>query len=148
MLYPLAIRQNDHQFVGVLPDFPELTIIAENITDVISQARLTVMTHLLTLYHQGKPLPNGSDISDHLSAQAASKSFLGATWAIISIDAARIKGKKVKLTIELPEPLLTCARHHISALASFDCASPSSSHDLNELIVKALQAYLPSYSQT
>lgn len=149
MLYPIAIRQKGSQFVGILPDLPELKIIAANITDVISQARLTVMTHLLALYAQDKPLPNGSDIGDHLSTKATPNPFAGVTWAIISIDAARIKGTKVKLAIELPEPLLTRARHHLAAQSTkTERALSSSSHELNELIIKALQAYLPSYQNS
>lgn len=148
MLYPIAIRNQDQQFIGILPDLPDLTIFADNIAEVISQARFTVMTHLLALYAQGKPLPNGSDISDHLSPSNRPNPFAGVTWAIISIDAARIEGTTVKLSIDLPEPLLTRARHYLANQSQMECPLPTHSQNLNELITKALQAYLPSYQNS
>lgn len=153
MLFPIAIRQKNNQYFGILPDLPELSIVAPNIAEVISQGRFVIIKHLLSLCDQGKPLPKGSDISDHLGTDDAKtpNKFAGFTWAIISIDAARVAGTNVKLSVELPESLLTRARDHLTAqgLAANtsqklkeENSQTQTAADVNDLIIKALVSYL------
>lgn len=165
MHYPIAIIQKDEVFYGLLPDLPELKIKAPDITAVISQARICIIQHLYALAADEQPLPTGSDISTHLTNNADSKNqknnFSGCTWAIVSINAARILGADISVGIEIPERLWHRAQEYLHKTATAHGAkndatqplptsiiSESVTEDsianerLNQLMLTALSAYL------
>ncbi len=162
MHYPIAIIQKDAVFYGLLPDLPELKIKAQDITGVISQARVCIIRHLYALAANEQPLPSGSDISTHLTHSADEKNnFAGCTWAIVSINAARILGADISLTIEMPERLWHRAQDYLhnkavanqtennasqalnTAVINASVSDNSSANErLNQLMITALSAYL------
>lgn len=109
MLYPIAIIVQDNHYYGRLPDIPELEIEGASMADTISNAREVVLNHLQQLAGKELPFPQGSDISTHLS----SGEFAGWTWAIVSLDASRIIGEAVEVTLDVPERLMQKINAHL-----------------------------------
>lgn len=138
MHYPIAIFQKDAVFYGLLPDLPELKIKAQDIAGVISQARVCIIHHLYALAANEQPLPLGSDIATHLINTADQKNnFAGCTWAIVSINAARILGADISLTIEMPERLWHRAQDYLHKKAVANQVENDASQALNTSIVNA-----------
>lgn len=111
MLYPIAIIQQDNLYHGRLPDIPELMIEGASMADTIANARQAVITHLQRLAEDDLPFPVDSDISTHLSGAE----YAGWTWAIVSLDATRIVGEAVEVTLDIPERLMQKIQTHIKA---------------------------------
>ncbi len=102
MLYPVAMLQKDGRFHAHLPDLPDLKISGDSMANTISCARYEVIQYLQTLAETEQPLPSGSDISQYLS----SGEYAGWTWAIVHIEASRIIGEDVAVTLNIPHRLV------------------------------------------
>lgn len=102
MLYPVAIYQANGQFVAHTPDLPALSIMGENMADVIRNARSIIIDHLQELADKNEPIPKGSDLGHHLD----NPDFFGQTWAIISLDSLRFSQATIAYQLNIPKKLL------------------------------------------
>lgn len=111
MLYPVAIRQIEQGFYACLPDLPELEVYADNMADIIPKARSAVIDHLQQLVENNQPMAPGSDVGKHLT----NPDYAGWTWAIVTLEAYRIVGDTVDITLSLSERLLDKIQAHAAA---------------------------------
>ncbi|ELA08256.1 phage protein [Moraxella macacae 0408225] len=97
MQYPIAIFYKDKNYHVTVPDIPDLNITGENMADAVSNARMMVIGHLHQLIENDKKIPNPTPISDHLKKPE----YLGYTWAIVSVELARIMGESIELNLQI-----------------------------------------------
>lgn len=102
LLFPIAIIQQDGLYYGRLPDLPDLEISASSMIDILSLARTNVIHHLQDYVERDLPIPEGSDISTHLSKAE----FAGWTWAIVNIDSSKILGDCVTVPVNISRRLV------------------------------------------
>lgn len=110
MLYPVAIKPHNGQFVAKLPDIPELEIIDKNMADTIAHARQAVFAYLSDCIEQDTPLPKASEINTYL----ADPKYAGWTWAIISVNKQSLVGEDIELTVNVSQRLYDKISEHVN----------------------------------
>lgn len=125
MLYPVAIKPSNGQFVAKLPDIPSLEITSDSMADTIAHARQAVFAHLSDCIEQDNALPQASDINTHL----VDPQYAGWTWAIISVNKHSIVGEEIELTVNISQRLYNKISEHLD----------NSDDDLQAFLVNAIK---------
>lgn len=94
--------------------------------DLITDTRMAVISHLHQLIENDKKIPSPMPISTYLK----DLQFSGCTWAIVSIELARIMGESIDLELQLPVKLFKQLRQKF----------PDES--LEKIIISALKNHL------
>ncbi|MDC0948412.1 type II toxin-antitoxin system HicB family antitoxin [Gammaproteobacteria bacterium] len=104
MQYAIAIETGtDAAAYGVVvPDLPGCFSAADELDDVIPNAREAMLLWLEDAVDAGNALPSASSLVD---LQARSE-FAGWTWALVDIDLADLSTKAVRINITVPERAL------------------------------------------
>lgn len=126
MQYPIAIFHKDKNYHVSVPDIPELSTSGNNMAEIIANTRMAVITHLHQLIDNDKKIPQPMPISAYLTAPE----FSGCTWAIVSVELARIMGESMDLELQLPIKLFKQATQKF----------PDDS--IENIIISALKNYL------
>lgn len=125
MLYPVAIKPHDGQFVAKLPDIPSLEITSNSMADTIAHAHQAVFAYLSDCIDQDNALPQASDINTHL----VDTKYAGWTWAIISVNKHSLVGEDIELTINVSQRLYDKISEHIK----------NSDGDLQAFLINAIK---------
>ena len=104
MRYPIVIHKDRDSDYGVtVPDLPGCFSAGETLDDALQQASEAIECHLEALMRDGEPIPLPESVDQHRS----NPDYAGGTWALVSVDVARLSGKTKRVNITLPERLLT-----------------------------------------
>ena len=104
MRYPVVIHKDPNSDYGVtVPDLPGCFSAGETLDEALQQASEAIECHLEALMLDGEPIPLPMSIDRHSS----DPDYAGGTWALVSVDVARLSGKTKRVNITLPERLLT-----------------------------------------
>jgi predicted RNase H-like HicB family nuclease len=103
MRYPVIIHKDPNSDYGVtVPDLPGCFSAGETLDEALQQANEAIECHLEALMLDGEPVPLPKSVDHHRD----NPDYAGGTWALVSVDVARLSGKTKRVNITLPERLL------------------------------------------
>jgi predicted RNase H-like HicB family nuclease len=133
MRYPVVIHKDPNSDYGVtVPDLPGCFSAGETLDEALQQASEAIECHLEALMLDGEPIPLPKGIDWH----RCNPDYEGGTWALVSVDVARLSGKTRRVNITLPERLL----------AQMDGYAAQHGATRSGLIAEATMAYLAQRS--
>ena len=113
MLYPVVVHKDPHSDYGVtVPDLPGCFSAGETMDEALTQVVEAIECHLEALLLDGEPIPAPQTIEHHHH----NPEYTAGTWALVSVDVAKLSSKTKRVNITLPERVLTlmdnyAARH-------------------------------------
>jgi len=103
MLWPVVIHKDEKSDYGVtVPDLPGCFSAGETMDEALANASEAILCHLEGMLADGEPWPAPGSIEDH----QGNPDYAGGTWAVVSVDPARVRGKVKRVNITVPERLL------------------------------------------
>ena len=103
MRYPVVIHKDPNSDYGVtVPDLPGCFSAGTTLDDALQQASEAIECHLEALMLDDEPIPLPMSIDLH----SGNPDYTGGTWALVSVNVARLSGKIKRVNITLPERLL------------------------------------------
>ena len=113
MLYPVVVHKDPQSDYGVtVPDLPGCFSAGETMDEALIQVVEAIECHLEALLLDGEPIPAPQTIEYHQH----NPEYTAGTWALVSVDVAKLSSKTKRVNITLPERVLTlmdnyAARH-------------------------------------
>ena len=102
--YPVVIHKDPDSDYGVtVPDLPGCFSAGETMDEALSNAVEAIECHLEGLMLDGEPLPTPTSI-EHYKDDLA---LLGGVWALVSVDFTKFSGKARRVSITIPERVLS-----------------------------------------
>lgn len=103
MHYPIVIHKDRRSDYGVtVPDLPGCFSAGSTLDEAIAMAREAIELHIEGLIEEGQPVPRAGRVEDH----ARDPANTGGTWAVVSIDASRLRTNAKRINITIPERVL------------------------------------------
>lgn len=104
MLYPIAIELGTRttSYGVVVPDLPGCYSAGDTLDEAMSNAREAIELYLEDVIDAGKAPPAPS----RLEVLRADKAFSDWTWALVSVDLAKLSSKATRVNITIPDRLL------------------------------------------
>ena len=106
MNFPIVIHKDEQSDYGVtVPDLPGCFSAGRTIDEALTMAKEAIELHLEGLAHEGQAIPLPGSIEQH----QAKRAHRGGFWALVSIDENTLRGKVVRLSITMPERVVSLA---------------------------------------
>ena len=113
MRYPIVIHKDPDSDYGVtVPDVPGCFSGGETMDEAIENAVEAIECHIEGLLLDGETVPRPQSAEFHNS----NTDFTGGTWAIVTVDLAKLCGRAKRVNVTIPERVLSlidsyAARH-------------------------------------
>ena len=129
MIYPIVIHKDKASDYGVtVPDLPGCFSAGTSLDDALNMAREAIEQHLEGLIEGGSVPPAPRSIEHH----QRNPDFRGGTWALVSIDSAKLRIHAKRVNVTIPQRVLDAVDR--TAAAEHDTRSG--------LLTKAATTYL------
>ncbi len=103
MNFPIAIEHEpDHAYGVRFPDLPGCFSAGDTFDEALANASEALAFHVEGLLDAGGKIP----CPQSMGARIADPEFIGAIWALVSLDLTALSGKSKRLNISLPERVL------------------------------------------
>ncbi len=104
MRFPVVIHKDPESDYGVtVPDVPGCFSAGLTIDEALTNAAEAIETHLEGLLLDGEPLPKPTSVDHHVG----NPDYAGGTWALVTVDTARLSGKSKRVNVTIPERVLS-----------------------------------------
>lgn len=103
MRYPVVIHKDEGSDYGVtVPDIPGCFSAGETLDEALQEAVEAIECHLEGLLLDGESIPLPRSVEFHQS----NPDYADGVWALVSVDAAKLSGKTMRVNVTLPERIL------------------------------------------
>ncbi|MBE7535465.1 MAG: type II toxin-antitoxin system HicB family antitoxin [Anaerolineales bacterium] len=103
MRYPVVIHKDSNSDYGVtVPDVSGCFSAGETLDEALQEVTEAIECHLEGLLMDGESIPVPHSIEHYQN----DPDYTGGTWAIVTIDLAKLSGKTTRVNITLPERVL------------------------------------------
>jgi predicted RNase H-like HicB family nuclease len=101
--FPIAIHKDADSDYGVtVPDLPGCFTAGKTLDDALAMAREAIELHLEGLIEAGEPIPAPRSV-EHYKGK---RDFAGATWAVVTVNAAALGQRATRVTFTIPVRML------------------------------------------
>lgn len=129
MNYPIVIHKDAGSDYGVtVPDLPGCFSAGRTVDEALAMAREAIELHLEGLTEDGQVVPEPGTVERHRRTAA----YRGATWAVVQVDAARLRVHARRINITMPERVLDAV----------DRTAAAEGQTRSGLLAKAAAAYM------
>jgi predicted RNase H-like HicB family nuclease len=105
MEIPVAIHKDDNSVYGVIvPDVPGCFSWGESIEDAMNNVREAIYAHVGVMLDEGMQVEIAQSRIEDL---AANEDYLGAFWALVHVDLAKLDPKPERINVSIPRFLLS-----------------------------------------
>ncbi len=103
MNYPVVLHKDKRSDYGVtVPDLPGCFSAGRTVDEALTMAKEAIELHLEGLIADGKPVPRPGRVERHQQAP----DYRSGTWALVSVDPARLRVNAKRINITVPERIL------------------------------------------
>ena len=104
MRYPVVIHKDPASDYGVtVPDLPGCFSAGETLDEALLEVVEAIECHLEGLLLDGEPVPTPQSVEFHQS----NADYADGVWAIVAIDLTKLSGNTKRVSVTLPERVLT-----------------------------------------
>lgn len=121
MWYPVAVEMGDGNGACgvVVPDIPGCFSAGDTLDEALRNARDAIESHLEVLAEHGDPIPEGSELEDHVR----NPEYAGWVWAAVEVDITPYLGRSHKINVTLPDMLIKRIDERVSSSPAYGSRS-------------------------
>ncbi len=109
MNYPIVIHKDKRSDYGVtVPDLPGCFSAGRTLDEALAAAREAIELHVEGLIEEGQTVPPAGSIEQH----QRNPDYREGTWAVVSIDPAKLRLNAIRINITMPERVLDAVDRH------------------------------------